>query len=182
MVSYRHSLPLHGLRRLVLNAKFLRVFGSVLPVRLKRGCGHSSSTVEKTVQDVAIHVPGKKQPAFGVTCAKLIVTRSNPFKRPCEGSKPREIYGQWACLGPISARTLNGYGLSVQCTTASVTQSDGRFCMGQGHLNIGLSSPHNLHTRVPRLLEFVRRRNNAHCREKNEGGPDAGQEMKTFQH
>ena len=31
---------------------FLNV-GSVLPVRLKWGCGHSSSNVEKTTQDVA---------------------------------------------------------------------------------------------------------------------------------
>ena len=56
--------------------------GSVLPVRLKWGCGHSSSNVEKTVQDVTIHVPGEKWPAFRVTCAKLIVTRSNALKRP----------------------------------------------------------------------------------------------------
>ena len=32
----------------------------VLPVRLKWGCGHSSSNVEKTVQDVARHVAGEK--------------------------------------------------------------------------------------------------------------------------
>ena len=65
---------------------FLRV-GSVLPVRLKWGCGHSSSNVEKTLLDVAIHVPGKKKPAFGVTCAKLIVTRSNALTRPCMRKK-----------------------------------------------------------------------------------------------
>ena len=59
VVCYRHSLPLHDFRRLVLHAIFLSV-GSVLPVGLKWGCGHSSSNVEETVQDVAIHVPGEK--------------------------------------------------------------------------------------------------------------------------
>ena len=59
VVCYRHSLPLHDFPPLVLHAIFLSV-GSVLPVRLKWGCGHSSSNVEKTVQDVAIHVAGEK--------------------------------------------------------------------------------------------------------------------------
>ena len=59
VVCYRHSLPLHDFRRLACMQFFLSV-DSVLPVRLKWGCGHSSSNVEKTVQDVAIHVPVEK--------------------------------------------------------------------------------------------------------------------------
>ena len=59
VVCYRHNLFFTIFDGLSCTQIFLSV-GSVLPVRLKWGGGHSSSNVEKTVQDVAIHVPGEK--------------------------------------------------------------------------------------------------------------------------
>ena len=59
VVCYRHSLLLHDFDGLSCTHNFLSV-GSVLPVRLKWDCSHGSSNVEKTVQDLAIHVPGEK--------------------------------------------------------------------------------------------------------------------------
>ena len=59
VVCYRHSLPLHDFRRLVLHAKISECsqrFAGPLEWR----CGHKSSIIEKTIQDVAIRVPGEK--------------------------------------------------------------------------------------------------------------------------
>ena len=93
VVCYRHSLPLHDFDSLSCIQNFLSV-GSVLSVRLKWGCGHSSGNVGKTVQDVAMHVPGEKERAFGVTCAKLFVARSTALKQPWDGLCPVVERGQ----------------------------------------------------------------------------------------
>ena len=59
VVCYSHSLPLHNFRRLVLHAKISECWQRFAGP-LEMAFGHSSSNVEKTVQDVAIHVPGEK--------------------------------------------------------------------------------------------------------------------------
>ena len=59
MVCYRDSLPLRDFRRLVLHAIFSECWQRFAGP-LEMGLWHSSSNVEKTVQDVAIHVLGEK--------------------------------------------------------------------------------------------------------------------------